>query len=198
MLSGNPIESLQFLHLFPNLRVLVLENCGIADPSIIDPVLTERVQVLDLSGNKIRGLHLLQDFPNLVELNMSRNKLQRRSEELATFKLMKLRRAKFESTGVNLVRLLVQLEKNRHPLAELEVDNLVFDTNILAVQLSGQEDLIKTIGGKVLKLQFVNLPQNTFVKVISLRKTGIETVAQYDFLSDCDKNQPIVVKLDAE
>lgn len=140
MLSGNPIESLQFLHLFPNLRVLILENCGLTDPAIIDSVITERVQVLDLSGNKINGLHLFQDFPNLVELNVSRNKMQHRSEELATWKLAKLKRAKFEDTGVNSIRLLVQLEKNRRPLADLQLDNLVFDNNILAVQLTDRAD----------------------------------------------------------
>ena len=140
VLSGNPIESLQFLRCFPNLRVLILENCGLTDTSVIDCFVAERVQILDLSGNKIPGLHLLQDFPNLVELNMSRNKMQHRSEELATFKLVKLKRAKFERTGVNLIRLLVQLEKNRHPLADLQVDNLIFDDNILAVQLSGPGD----------------------------------------------------------
>ena len=84
-----------------------MENCGLEDPSVIDSVITERVQILDVNGNKIRGLHMFQDFPNLVELNVGRNKLQHRSEELATFKLAKLKRAKFESTGVNPIRLLV-------------------------------------------------------------------------------------------
>ena len=44
----------------------------------------------------------------------------------------------------------------------------------------------------------MNLPRNTFVKVVSLKKASMEAIAQYDFLGDCDENQPIIVKLDSD